>query len=162
MGSLSCLLLSFTFDRFRSWRKPSLLLVFTLSIGAGIIVHAILKDHWGRPRPRQAIEFNGQQEFRPFWKPNFFSQPEPSKSFPCGHCTMGFAFFAFYFLGKRLNKPWVSIIGLSLAFFLGTTLGAVRILQGGHFFSDVLISALILWFTAYFSDQFLYHKHERT
>lgn len=35
-----------------------------------------------------------------------------------------------------------------LAFILGGTLGVLRILQGGHFLSDILFSALLMWFVA--------------
>lgn len=161
-GSLIGLLLSYTLRRFRTWRKPALFLVLALAIGAGFITHAVLKDHWGRPRPKQVIAFGGMQEFRPIWKPNFTHQPEPSKSFPCGHCSMGFAFFAFYFLGKRLRKPWLSLLGLSMALILGVGLGITRIAQGGHFFSDVVATALIMWLTAYVFDWVIFEEESLT
>ncbi len=157
-ASLTVLLLSYPIKHLKSMRMPALFLVLTLAIGAGFITHALLKDHWGRPRPRQLIEFGGIQEYRPFWKPNFSHQPEPSKSFPCGHCTMGFAFFAFYFLGKRLNKKWMSVLGVVLALALGVGLGITRIAQGGHFFSDVLATALIMWLTAFAFDKLLFEE----
>ena len=161
-GSLISLLLSYSFKRFKRWRKQALYLTLTIAVGAGFITHAVLKDHWGRPRPRQMIEFGGIQDYRPIWKPNFTNQPEPSKSFPCGHCTMGFAFFAFYFMGRRLNKTWLSILGITLALILGIGLGITRIAQGGHFFSDVITSALILWLTAYVFDWVIYDEESLT
>ena len=51
-------------------------------VGAWLIIDFALKDHWGRPRPRQVKEFGGMQEFRPYYgKPNFFHQPEPQNLF---------------------------------------------------------------------------------
>ena len=158
MASLGALLLSYTVKRCKTWRQHALYLLLTLAVGAGFITHTLLKDHWGRPRPRQVIAFGGQQPFRPFWQSQIVDQPEPSKSFPCGHCTMGFAFFSLYFLGRRLNKPAISASGLLIAFPLGTALGITRIMQGGHFFSDVLMSALIMWLTACAFDWLIYEN----
>lgn len=142
------LILSYVSAPFKKWRDSSLLLVLTLAIGSGMITNALLKDNWGRPRPRQIIEFGGTQEFRPYYSPNFFDQPEPSKSFPSGHASMGFYFFALALAGKRLNKPVIFYIGISLAIIFGIALSLTRVAQGGHFFSDVMTSALIMWLTA--------------
>lgn len=158
--SLIALIVSYLVNKYKRYRMQALYLVATLAIGAGFITHALLKDHWGRPRPRQVIEFGGTEEYRPFWKPNFSKQSKSMKSFPCGHCTMGFAFFSFYFLGKRLKKPWVSILGTFASLLLGIGLGAARILQGGHFFSDIFATALIMWLTALMFDKILFEKKE--
>lgn len=152
------LILSFFFSTCKTWRKPALVLVLTMVIGSGAIVHAILKDHWGRPRPKQVIEFGGSQPFRPYYKPNFFNKPEPSKSFSCGHCSVGFYFFALAFVGRRLNSNLLFWTGLFLALTLGILLSLTRIVQGGHFFSDTLVTALIMWLTAYFCDKLVYSK----
>lgn len=142
------LLLSYALPTWKKWRSPALVLFLTMVIGAGFIVHTIFKDHWGRPRPRQVIEFGGHQEFRPFYKPNFFHQPEPSKAFPCGHCTMGFYFFAFGILALRYKRMGLMILFMSIAVILGILLGLARMAQGAHFLSDVLMSGLIMWLTA--------------
>lgn len=140
----------------KKWRSPSLVWILTFAIGVGFITHLVLKDHWGRPRPKQVTEFGGPQEFRPFYSPNFFHQPEPSKSFPCGHCGMGFVFFAAALVGRRLGNKLIEWAGWIIAFGLGTLLSITRIMQGGHFTSDVLMSALILWLTALFVDWLIY------
>ena len=148
---ISSAILLFMSCFFKKWRRgyiPSLILVLTLIIGAGLIANAILKDHWGRPRPKQVIEFGGNQEFRPFYKPNFFHQIEPSRSFPSGHSTMGFYFFTLAIIGRRLNNRKMFITGIVLAIVLGVALSLTRIEQGGHFFSDTLMSGLIMWWTA--------------
>lgn len=152
---LSCFL-----NKFKFWRSPLLVLVLTFVMGAGFFTHLVLKDHWGRPRPKQVTQFGGIQEFRPFYSPNIFNQPEPSKSFPCGHCSMGFFFFALALVGKRLNKKWLTYLGMTIAIVLGSVLGVVRIMQGGHFFSDVLFSALLMWLTAYGMDYLVYSSEE--
>lgn len=152
------LLLSYASKSWKRWRSSALVLLLTLAIGSGFITHALLKDHWGRPRPKQVIEFGGKQPFRPFYEPNFFHQPEPSKSFPCGHCSVGFYFFALILVGKRMGNRYFYWIGIFLTLFLGVALSITRLAQGGHFFSDVLMTALIMWLTALTFD-WLYNQN---
>lgn len=156
VSALIALMLSYLRKDWKPWRKPALMLVLTMAIGAGFITHTLLKDHWGRPRPKQVIEFGGKQEFRTPYQPNFTDQPEPSKSFPCGHCTMGFFFFAFMFLGKRLNNSLFFYGGLTLAITLGTALSITRMMQGGHFLSDTITSGVIMWLTALTCDWLIF------
>lgn len=153
IASALVFLASYIFTQWKKFRGPALTLILTLAIGSGLITHALLKDHWGRPRPKQVIEFGGTQPFRPYYMPNLFHQPEPSKSFSCGHCTMGFYFFALAFIGRRLETQTLFWIGIILGLFLGGLLSLTRIAQGGHFFSDILISALVMWLTAYICDK---------
>lgn len=154
------LFLASFFKKWKKWHSPALILVLTLIIGSGLIVHEMLKEHWGRPRPKQVVEFGGQQVFRPYYQPNFFHQPEPSKSFSCGHCTMGFYFFALALVAKRLNHHKTFWGALIFTFALGTALSIARIAQGGHFLSDTIASALIMWLTAYMCDRLVYQKAE--
>lgn len=130
-----------------SWRRPCLFILLSFALGAGLIIHEGFKNHWGRPRPRQIKEFGGKQEFRPYYQPNFFKQIEPSKSFPCGHCTSGFMFFSLALLGVIYRSRPLFWLGSILAWGLGIFLGMTRIIQGGHFLSDVLASLLIMWIT---------------
>lgn len=133
---------------YRKWRNPCLVIVLTFAIGSGLIVHGILKDHWGRPRPKQTMEFGGKQPFRPYYQPNF-NPPEPSKSFSCGHCSTGFTFFSLAILGTYYRSRLFWWLGWSLAWGLGLILSLTRMAQGGHFLSDALASALIMWITAW-------------
>ncbi|MBA3956884.1 MAG: phosphatase PAP2 family protein [Parachlamydiaceae bacterium] len=148
---------SYLVKRWKKWRSPALLLVLTMLVGAVVISHAIFKDNWGRPRPKQVEEFGGLQQFRPFYEPNF-SSPEPSKSFPCGHCTTGFFFFALALIGKRMGNTNLTAVGFVLAVVLGGLLSLTRIAQGGHFLSDTLASALIMWYTALLCDWLIYSE----
>jgi len=150
-------ILSFTQSR-HTWRIPCLYLLLTFAIGSGLIIHAVLKDHWGRPRPRQVAEFGGLQPFRPYYAPNIAHQPEPSKSFACGHASMGYDFFALTLLGTIYHSRLLYWLGLGLAWGLGILLSIARIAQGGHFLSDTLASAFIMWLTAWGLAYFLFAK----
>ena len=132
--SLVGLLLSFIKPKIAQYRKYLLLLLLTILIGPGLIVNATFKDHWGRPRPRQVKEFGGQWEFKQVWEQGV---PGKGKSFPCGHCSMGFYFIALYYALKR-KKRKLAYLSIGLSLFLGIIIGFARIAQGGHFLSDVL------------------------
>lgn len=144
IACLVILISALPFSFARAYRISALFLVLNLGLGSGLIVHTS-KDFWGRPRPKQIQQFGGQQAFRPYYYPNFFHQPEPSKSFPSGHASMGFYFFALIILGRHYRSRWLYYTGIGVSLVLGGLLSLARIAQGGHFLSDVLMSALIMW-----------------
>jgi len=61
-------------------------------LGPGLIINLVLKDHWGRPRPHQMVEFGGRYEYVQPFVPAPFNTPR--KSFPCGHCSVGHLYAA--------------------------------------------------------------------
>jgi lipid A 4'-phosphatase len=140
--------LSFFWVRLKKWRGASLAVVLTLVIGAGVITNWGFKGHWGRPRPRQVVEFGGKHVYRPFWHPDIYNAHDPQKSFPSGHVAMGFYFLSFCLAGKRMQSRALFYLGLFLTLFLGIGLMIARVMQGAHFVSDVLASFLIMWYVA--------------
>ncbi len=147
-AALFALFVSFN-KKYASLRLPALYLLLTFAIGSGLIVHALLKEQWGRPRPKQIVEFGGSQSFHPYWKPSTDPIQEPSKSFPSGHASTGFYFFSLIFLGRAYRSKPIFWTGVVLSSSLGLLLSLARIAQGGHFLSDTLASALIMWITAW-------------
>ena len=55
--------LSYWNVKFINYRKASMVLIFTMVVGPGLIVNLVLKDHTGRPRPREITEFGGTEKF---------------------------------------------------------------------------------------------------
>lgn len=153
-------IVSFFKARWKKWRVPALYLILVLGVGSGVLIHFALKDHWGRPRPRQVIEYGGNQTFKPFYEPHWDNK-EPSKSFACGHCSMGFFFFAVMLLGKAYQNRYIYYGGMATAWILGGALSYARIAQGGHFFSDVVASALIMWITVVIFFPLIGNVYER-
>lgn len=150
-------LASYKWKKIDHWRKPALVVGLTIAIGAGLITQLALKEYWKRPRPRQIEQFGGSEPFKPFWQPNFYAVGK-FKSFPSGHCTMGFCFFSLVVLGRRYKNKPLFYAGLAAAVLLGLGLSIARIAQGGHFFSDTLFAAYLMWITAVISDWFLFSK----
>ncbi len=118
----------------RAW----LFLILAFAIGPGLIVNAVLKEHWGRARPSQIVEFGGTRSFTPALV--ISDQCRSNCAFTSGDAALGFATAAFAFVvSPRRRKP---VLAGGVA--LGSLYGVVRILQGGHFLSDVVFS---LFFT---------------
>lgn len=142
----------------KHWRRPLLVITLTMAIGSGLLVHLVFKDHWGRPRPKQVIEFGGSHAFQPFYVPNLTLKIGREKSFPCGHCSMGYYFFGFALAARRLQSHRWFNRWLLFALVWGSILGICRMAQGGHFFSDVIAAGVIMWLTALFSEWLVYEK----
>jgi lipid A 4'-phosphatase len=133
-------------------RKELLFLLFTLLLGPGIIVHYGFKDHWGRARPVQVQEFGGMKTFSPALLPS--NQCEENCSLPSGHAAIGFYFLSLAFVLKGRRK----ILSNSIGVVAGLGIGLVRILQGGHFLSDVLFSGVVVYVTAYLLHWIIFRK----
>jgi len=120
----------------RRVRRMVLFVLFSVILGPGLVVNGIFKDHYGRPRPRQVEQFQGHLVYQPPGMPG-----AEGKSFPCGHCSVGYLAWVFYFLTRR-KKPLLAFGILLFAIFLGVLVGVGRMAAGGHFLSDVLWSGI--------------------
>jgi lipid A 4'-phosphatase len=133
--------ISYRAMKWAKWRKIGLFLVLTMLLGPGLIVNAVLKDHWGRPRPRNITEFGGKYNYE---KVLSIDPESPGKSFPCGHASMGFYLFVPWFLLRKRHKVWAAV-SLASGIIMGLAIGLARIAQGGHFASDVIVSGLLVY-----------------
>lgn len=127
------------------YRKLALYLTLAIVIGPGLIVNAILKDNWGRPRPRELEIYGGRYNYE---APLAIDPVSPGKSFPCGHATMGFYFYALALLFAKKKRGHYLLI-TSFATLYGLLIGWVRVMQGGHFLSDVIFSGGIIYLSAW-------------
>jgi len=157
--SLSVLALSYIRKNLIPYRNIFLVFVLAMMLGPGLIINVLLKPGWGRPRPRQIEQFSGTEPYQPFYAPRFgYTGSDKYKSFPSGHASMGFYFFVVAVVGSRLkNRPMI-IVGYTSAIVLGVILGITRVAQGGHFFSDIVIAALITWWVALIVDWMVFEE----
>jgi lipid A 4'-phosphatase len=126
--------LGFVLPGITARRRIGLFLVLFLLLGPGLLINTLFKDHWGRPRPVDIREFGGANTFLPAWVKG---RAGDGKSFPSGHSSVGFFLFAPFFFLRGKTKKWAFIF-LVLGTLYGLLLGLGRIIQGGHFLSDVL------------------------
>jgi len=125
--------------RFNRW----LFLALCFVIGPLVVTNIGFKDHWGRPRPRDVIEFGGRADYAPPFPPNR-GKCEYNCSFVSGEASSAYivlfaAAFLFPGLGRRLVAAGVVV---------GTAAGFVRMAQGGHFLSDVVFAGVLMAITA--------------
>jgi lipid A 4'-phosphatase len=118
-------------------RRMAVFVLFSILLGPGLVVNGIFKDHYGRPRPRQIEQFQGQLQYQPPGLPG-----AEGKSFPCGHCSIGYIFWVFYFITRR-KKPALATLLLLASISFGLVVGVGRMTAGGHFLSDILWSGLL-------------------
>jgi lipid A 4'-phosphatase len=128
--------------RTKRWLKPSLATLATIAIGAGLIVNVMLKDQWGRARPSQITEFGGVMQFTPPF--TMAEQCVRNCSFVAGHPSMVFAFFGLALFATRNRGLALAAVALG-----GALAGLGRIMQGGHFLSDVIFSGVVMFITAW-------------
>ena len=118
-------------------------LLVTLVLSAGVLTNLTFKSYWGRPRPVMVTQFNGPQEFVPWWDPR-------------GACGRNCSFFsgegatAFwaYAPAALTPLPWRPL-AFAAATLFGATTSVLRMAFGGHFFTDVatagLVTFLVIW-----------------
>jgi len=145
VGAFSVVALTIDRPKLAPQRKLTAYLALVLVLGPGVLVNSILKENWGRPRPREVVELGGRLPFEPLLT---IDKSSAGKSFVSGHASMGFYFFAggLALLAARRRRTGIAVLVLGAAF--GTFIGMARIVQGGHFASDVLWSAGAVWFTS--------------
>lgn len=123
----------------RHLRRRSLALVLATLLGVQFVVHDVLKDNWGRPRPAHTQDFGGQASYVP---PLLTSdQCRRNCSFVSGHAAGGFVLMALGLMGAPATRRRWRRIG----FAAGGIIGAARIVQGGHYLSDILFAGAFIW-----------------
>lgn len=152
LGTIAVFAAGYWSHRFRKWRSISLFCLLLLGLGPGVLVNAILKDHWGRPRPRDTVTFNGTEAFQAA----YVRADHWGKSFPCGHCSIGVSLCAFALWNRRRrNGRRVSHVWWAVSIGFGAYLGVARMASGGHYLSDVLVSGVLIVGLAWVLDSFL-------
>ncbi|HET9403572.1 MAG TPA: phosphatase PAP2 family protein [Burkholderiales bacterium] len=135
-------LLSFVLPALKPQRR--LLLFMSLALTLAPLAVVLLKAASLRHCPWSLREFGGFAQHLSL----FDTAPpglSPGHCFPGGHASAGFCLFAFYFAGLALGNLRLARAGLWGGFVAGMALGMVRVVQGAHFISHNLWSALVCW-----------------
>jgi membrane-associated phospholipid phosphatase len=128
--------------RFLPWRLPSvrrrtaIFLTLSLLLGPGLLVNGILKEHWGRPRPIDVVQFGGAKAYADWWQPD--GACERNCSFVSGEGAT-----AAWMFGPAMivPAPWRGL-ALAAAAAFTAAMGGLRMAAGAHFFTDVVFGAL--------------------
>ena len=115
--------------------KEIFLIWFSQIFTVVIFVNLVLKNLWGRARPGDIIQFDGQDLYTPWYQISNIC--ETNCSFVSGDSSVGFSIIILFLITKK-------ILFLYLSIFLGFSLGLIRMMAGGHFFSDVLFAGFFV------------------
>lgn len=124
------------------WRHVAVLSVCCALVGPGLVIEGIFKNTVGRPRPVQVVQFGGVQSFQgPF---AIGEDPKHHRSFCSSHAAAGFSLLTLGLTcGPVWRRRWL-LIGIAT----GAAVGAGRILQGGHYLSDIVFAFYSVWLSA--------------
>ena len=93
--------------------------------------------------PWSLKEFGGQETYSELLSPRPATD-KPGRCWPGGHAATGFTLFALFFV-LRDRRPRLARRALILAFTLGTVFSLGRMMQGAHFFSHNVWTAVFCW-----------------
>jgi len=105
-----------------------------LAIGPGLLVNGILKSLWGRPRPVHLEAFGGDAPYVPVWAISDFC--DANCSFVSGEAASAAWTVAALVLLPAGVRRWLLWPVLAYA----AALSMNRLVFGGHFMSDILLS----------------------
>lgn len=157
LPAIGIYIVSFVKESFAKLRKESLYVFLGFLLGPGILINSIFKPYWGRPRPREVLQFGGFENMQSFWELGISGN---GYSFPCGHSSVGFALVLGYFLWKK-SKPKLAYSFFFASLFFGFLMGVGRMADGAHFFSDVLWSGIMVFLPAYYLHQLLLERKSK-
>lgn len=118
-------------------------LALCVAIGPGLVANVIFKDHWGRARPVQIVEFGGSKQFTPAFTRS--DQCERNCSFVSGEASN---LFIIGFALALLTEPSRRRKMFRAAIAAGGFAGLLRIGGGAHFVSDVVFAGIFMAFVA--------------
>lgn len=143
-GLVAWMLMAGPLKPWKKWWRQAVFLPLLMILGPGVMVNSVFKDQWGRPRPKQLVQFGGSATYL---APGFRDAAAfGRKSFVSGHASMGFYLMAGYFIWRRRRFRW-AILSLWTGIAAGFLIGGVRVLQGGHFCTDVLWAGMVVYVT---------------
>jgi lipid A 4'-phosphatase len=130
--------------------RAVIFLLVTLVLSAGVLTNLTFKSYWGRPRPVVVTQFNGPDQFVPWWDPR-------------GSCARNCSFFsgegatAFWtYAPAALAPPAWRPLAYAAATAFGITTSVLRMAFGGHFFTDVAIAGLVTFLVIWLAHGWIY------
>ncbi|GFM89979.1 phosphatase PAP2 family protein [Pseudomonas cichorii] len=148
---------SFKVKRLMPWRRELGCLVLSMALSTGFVTP--LKVVTSVQCPWSLTEFGGKETYSEL----LASRPEtdkPGRCWPGGHAATGFSLLALFFM-FRDRKPRLAKAGLILAFSLGSLFSLGRMLQGAHFFSHNVWTAVFCWLICLGAYYFILYRPDK-
>lgn len=122
-----------------AWRHLATVSVCAALLGNGLVVEGLCKGLMGRPRPVQVEQFGGQEVYHGPFNPG--DDTTHHRSFVSSHAAAGFALMS---LGLTCGPVWRRR-WLLIGTVAGGIVGMGRMMQGGHFLSDIIFAFYAIW-----------------
>ncbi|EPN46250.1 PAP2 superfamily protein [Pseudomonas syringae pv. actinidiae ICMP 18807] len=132
---------SFKVQRLMPWRRELGCLVLSMALSTAFVTP--VKVVTSVQCPWSLTEFGGQETYSELLSPRPATD-KPGRCWPGGHAATGFTLFALFFM-LRDRRPRLAKLGLVVAFGLGSVFSVGRMLQGAHFFSHNIWTAVFCW-----------------
>src|SRR3979490_1613260 len=130
--------------------RAVMFLLVPLLLSAGVLTNLTFKSYWRRPRPLAVTQFNGPDQFMPWWDPR-------------GACDRNCSFFsgegatAFWtYAPAALTPPAWRPLAYAAATLFGAMTSVLRMAFGGHFFTDVAAAGLVSFLVVWLAHGFIY------
>ncbi|WLH13957.1 phosphatase PAP2 family protein [Pseudomonas hefeiensis] len=138
-------ILGFICTFFLTWLKPFKrelgCLVLSLALATSFVTP--MKAVTAVQCPWSLKEFGGKQTYSELLSPRPATD-KPGRCWPGGHAAAGFTLFALFFV-LRDRRPRLARQAFIFAFTLGTLFSVSRMMQGAHFFSHNVWTAVFCW-----------------
>ena len=125
-------------------------LLSTILMTAILLPDVVVKHHWGRPRPISTVQFNGSQEFKPWWQAR--TDHWNNTSFFSGEAATAFWTYAPAALAPPALRP-LAFVGATI---FGLTTGILRMAFGAHYASDILAAGVIAFLVVWLGHGLIY------
>ena len=137
LGYIGCFFVS----RLKPFKRELGCLVLSLALATSFVTP--MKAVTAVQCPWSLKEFGGKETYSELLSPRPQTD-KPGRCWPGGHAATGFTLFALFFV-LRDRRPRMARSALVLAFGLGTVFSIGRMMQGAHFFSHNLWTAIFCW-----------------
>ena len=143
LGLLSLLAFagSFILRRLKRCRRELGCLVLSMALATSFVTP--MKAFTAVQCPWSLSQFGGSETYSELLSPRPPTD-KPGRCWPGGHAATGFTLFALFFI-LRDRRPRMARYAFGFAFTLGTIFSVGRMLQGAHFFSHNVWTAVFCW-----------------
>jgi len=141
LGAIAAFAASFFWHRLQGWRRELGYLVMAMALSTSFVTP--IKAVTAVQCPWSLQEFGGKEVYSELLSPRPATD-KPGRCWPGGHAATGFTLFALFFM-LRDRRPRLARAALLFAFALGTVFSVGRMLQGAHFFSHNVWTAVFCW-----------------
>lgn len=152
---------TFVLEKMKPVRREMGCLVLSMALSTGFVTP--IKTVTAVQCPWSLQAFGGKEVYSELLSPRPATD-KPGRCWPGGHAATGFTLFALFFV-LRDRRPRLARLALVVAFSLGTVFSISRMLQGAHFFSHNVWTAIFCWLISlgvYYFALYRPEKHPRT